>query len=55
MTTSLTGGVCGDGIIESPEQCDGADLDGTTCVKLGFSGGALSCSTCKFDTSSCTE
>lgn len=53
--------VCGNGIIEGEEQCDGEDLGGTTCQDLGFSGGTLGCvpagnpNECTFDTSQCTE
>ena len=40
----------------APEQCDGSDLAGTSCVDLGFYDAAgLACSaTCTFDTSHCT-
>jgi len=47
---------CGNGIINSPEQCDGANLNGQTCVTRGFIAGTLNCSpTCTFDTSACTN
>ncbi len=43
------------GIKEAGEECDGADLDGETCVTQGYTGGTLSCkSDCTFDFSSCT-
>lgn len=49
-------GVCGDGEIQTGEQCDGTDwgpIEG--CSDLGFEGGTLSCSSnCLFDTSECT-
>jgi hypothetical protein len=46
---------CGDGIIQSGEQCDGSNLGGQTCQSKGFSGGILSCnSNCTFNTSQCT-
>lgn len=48
--------VCGDGTISSPfEHCDGANLNGQTCLTLGFHGGTLGCDLfdCVFDTSSC--
>jgi|SRR3989344_5573604 len=46
---------CGDSVIQAPEQCDGANLDGATCDSLGYSGGTLSCaSNCVFNTSQCT-
>lgn len=48
--------VCGNGVIESGEQCDGADLGGQSCMTRGFFGGSLSCnSNCTFNTSSCTS
>ena len=48
--------VCGDGIVESPEQCDGSSLNGASCTTQGFTGGTLSCSfACEFNTSSCTS
>jgi len=48
---------CGNGTIESPEQCDGADLGGATCTSLGYTlGGALACGAgCAFDTSGCAS
>jgi len=48
------GGNCGNGIINSGEQCDGTNLGGQTCTGLGFVGGTLSCTSgCQFDTSQC--
>ena len=48
--------VCGNGIKEAGEQCDGTDLAGQTCVGLGYVGGTLSCNTnCTFNTSACTS
>jgi len=47
--------VCGDGVREGSEGCDGADLGGLGCPDLGFDGGALACDPgCTLDTSSCT-
>lgn len=46
---------CGDGLIQSPEECDGINSGGATCETLGFDEGTLSCSSaCTFVTSSCT-
>src|SRR5262249_41280352 len=46
---------CGDGVIESGEQCDGTNLGGATCNSLGFSEGALACTgSCTYDTSNCS-
>jgi len=50
--------VCGNGIIETGEQCDplGSVLGGATCLSQGFTGGTLSCSaSCDFNTSACTS
>lgn len=46
---------CGDGIISNSEDCDGQDLDGTTCADVGLVDGVLACDpeTCQFDTSMC--
>lgn len=49
-------GICGDGVAEGEEACDGGDLRGATCVALdpGFLGGTLSCSSsCTLRTSGC--
>jgi hypothetical protein len=47
---------CGNGIVDPGEQCDGANLNGFSCVDLGYSGGMLACDplTCTFDASGCT-
>lgn len=48
------GDMCGNGVINSGEQCDDSDLGGESCSSLGFSGGTLSCnSNCTFNTSAC--
>jgi len=59
VSTSITATVkitvCGDSIVESPEECDSSSLNGASCTTQGFTGGTLSCSSaCEFDTSSCT-
>lgn len=47
---------CGDGIIVSGEQCDSANLGGSSCATLGFNTGSLGCtSACTFDTSQCSS
>jgi hypothetical protein len=52
LTVEVIGPVCGNGIAESGEQCDGSDLGGQTCEGLG---GTLSCKAdCTFNTSGCT-
>jgi hypothetical protein len=52
---------CGDGVVTDPEQCepaseflDKAELDGETCMSLGFDDGLLDCTMgCVFNTDSC--
>ncbi len=47
--------VCGNGVLEIGEACEGADLGGESCLSLGFDGGELGCSDqCRFVTSACT-
>jgi hypothetical protein len=48
-------GACGDGVVDIGEQCDGSDLNGFTCVDLGYAGGELACDpvTCTYDASLC--
>jgi hypothetical protein len=59
--TAGTGGqgasLCGNGVIDTGEQCDGTNLDGETCASLGYGGGVLAClaSTCTYDTSMCNN
>ena len=53
---STRSSVCGDGVKESGEQCDGSDLAGASCTSQGYTGGTLSCSaSCTFNTSACTS
>ena len=48
------GGLCGNGVIDPGEDCDGADLGGQTCQSQGFGSGTLACGPgCSFDTSGC--
>jgi hypothetical protein len=51
----VVGPVCGNGVLEEGEQCDGGDLQGATCGSLGFGVGALGCDagSCTYDTSGC--
>lgn len=48
---------CGNGLVDvAGEQCDGADLGGSSCESLGRSGGTLGCTTeCRFDVSGCAS
>ena len=48
--------ICGNGILEAGEQCDGSNLNNKTCTSQGFAGGVLACSnTCTLNTSSCSK
>lgn len=48
--------LCGNGVIDSGEECDGSNLAGQSCSSRGFSGGSLSCnSNCTINTSQCTS
>lgn len=45
---------CGNGLRETGEPCDGADLGGFTCESLGYASGTLSCMPgCLLDFSQC--
>ncbi len=47
---------CGDGIINSGEECDTNNLSGQTCQTKGYDKGTLSCNNlCTFDTSGCSN
>lgn len=48
--------ICGDGVKDGGEECDGADLNSRSCTNFsGFTGGTLSCTSgCLFNTSACT-
>ncbi|MCA9719271.1 MAG: hypothetical protein H6713_36660 [Myxococcales bacterium] len=47
---------CGNGLAEAGEQCDQDDLQGASCLTLGYDGGALACTGgCKLDESGCAN
>lgn len=47
---------CGNGKLDPDESCDGEELDGQTCVSLGYLGGSLAChENCRFDESGCSR
>jgi cysteine-rich repeat protein len=45
--------VCGNGIAEGSEGCDGTDLRQQTCASYGFESGSLACADCSVDVSGC--
>ena len=58
-TESDSGGsvpVCGDGVVEGDEVCESTDLNGESCVSLGFGGGVIGCQvTCEdYDVLGCS-
>lgn len=44
---------CGDGWIDTWEECEGDNLAGATCDSLGFDGGQLRCSGCFYNIDLC--
>ncbi len=47
--------VCGNGVKEGGEDCDGSDMNSQTCTTQGYAGGTLICDySCSFDFYSCT-
>lgn len=53
-TATVTGGYCGDGKKNGPEDCEGSDFGGLTCADFALYGGnLLKCSSCKIDISGC--
>ncbi|MBU1240014.1 hypothetical protein KKF84_16400 [Myxococcota bacterium] len=46
--------ICGNGIIDLGEECDGVELGGTSCLTFGYLGGTLACSdACTFQVNEC--
>jgi len=56
-SNNVTNPVCGNGVAETGEACDGTDFGGLTCATAGaFTGGTLACDgLCRFDTSGCDQ
>jgi hypothetical protein len=55
ITATIQISVCGNGIIEGGEDCEGSDLNGQTCETLGYGPGTLACDiACSFDTFGCS-
>jgi len=51
----LAAGQCGDGVVQDAyEECDGAELDGASCLSQGYYGGLLACGAdCAYDLADC--
>lgn len=48
--------LCGNGVREAREECDGTDFRNQTCGSYGFDSGTLECSaSCRISTASCTN
>jgi hypothetical protein len=49
--------VCNDGMLHPDEVCDGTNLDGYDCGRVGHEGGDLACDpeTCEFDFDGCSS
>lgn len=56
-TSGCINSVCGDGIIDGNEACDGNNLGGNTCADFpGYSSGVLGCTPdCKYDFIACNQ
>ncbi|MBU1241007.1 hypothetical protein KKF84_11485, partial [Myxococcota bacterium] len=51
---TVTGDDCGDGVIDTGEECDGDALGGATCTGQGYYGGTIGCSDeCQLDVTEC--
>lgn len=45
---------CGNGVVESGEECDNNDLNGRSCSDFGYTGGSMACSnTCTWNDCGC--
>ncbi|MBD3247432.1 hypothetical protein GF378_02320, partial [Candidatus Pacearchaeota archaeon] len=52
----VIGAVCGNGLVEFGEDCDGTNLSDETCTTQGYDSGTLSCTAaCVFNTSECVS
>ena len=53
---TISGGECGDDILDPGEECDTLQYGESTCTSLGYYGGNLQCNEdCTFNRSSCEE
>jgi len=53
-TSLCTPAVCGNGVKEGGEQCDGFDFGGQDCASFKCTGGSLSCFGCVLNKDACT-
>jgi hypothetical protein len=55
-TTAETEPLCGDGLRQAGEECDGDDFSGQSCLDLGFNTGELVCTPgCLVSTVNCSN
>jgi len=55
ITINATVLLCGNGIIDAGEQCDGSNIT-ATCISLGYKSGSLSCTaSCTYNTGGCSS
>jgi hypothetical protein len=47
--------MCGDGVVDEGEECDGSNLADQTCQTQGFEQGQLTCAACRFVKTLCTK
>ena len=55
VDSGATAAVCGNGLVEDGEECDGSAPSTTTCETLGFAGGTVLCDPlrCKLNVQTC--
>ncbi|RLB60635.1 MAG: hypothetical protein DRI90_13260 [Deltaproteobacteria bacterium] len=50
------GDACGNGVVDTGEECDGSNLAGQDCAALGYAAGELLCSaSCTIDAAACED
>ena len=53
-TPTQTEVLCGNGVIDVGEECDGLNVGSEDCETQGMGGGTLGCTDCRFDTTMCS-